>query len=121
MKTRSFDVVVAGGGPAGVAAAVSASRSGARVLLVEREAGLGGNVRAAKVHSICGLYRCAAGPGAEPLQTGLAMEFARRLVASGGACGPRRFGRLDVLLQEPEAFARLCEDWVMEAKTIEVM
>ena len=47
MKTRSFDVVVAGGGPAGVAAAVSASRSGARVLLVEREAGMGGNVRAA--------------------------------------------------------------------------
>ena len=121
VKTRSFDVVVAGGGPAGVAAAVSASRSGARVLLVEREAGLGGNVRAAKVHSICGLYRSAAGTGAEPLQTGLAMEFARRLVASGGACGPQRFGRLDVLLQEPEAFARLCEDWVTEAKTIEVM
>ena len=99
MKPLSFDVVVAGGGPAGVAAALSASRSGARVLLVEREAGLGGNVRAAKVHSICGLYRCANGSSAEPLQTGLAMEFARRLVASGGACGPRRFGRLDVLLQ----------------------
>lgn len=121
MKTCSFDVVVAGGGPAGVAAAVSASRCGARVLLVEREAGLGGNVRAAKVHSICGLYRSAKGSGPEPLQTGMAMEFARRLVASGGACGPRRFGRLDVLLQEPEAFAGLCEEWVTEAKTIEVM
>ena len=121
VKPLSFDVVVAGGGPAGVAAALSASRSGARVLLVEREAGLGGNVRAAKVHSICGLYRCANGPSAEPLQTGLAMEFARRLVASGGACGPRRFGRLDVLLQEPEAFAVLCEEWVAEAKSIKVM
>jgi len=121
LNTRSFDVVVAGGGPAGVAAAVSAARSGARVLLVEREAGLGGNVRAAKVHSICGLYRCAAGSEAEPLQGGLAMEFARQLVAAGGACGPRRFGRLDILLQEPEAFAGLCEEWVTEATTIEVM
>ena len=121
MKTRSFDVVVAGGGPAGVAAAVAAARTGARVLLVERAAGLGGNVRAAQVHSICGLYRIAAGPEAEALQGGLAMEFARRLLAAGGACGPRRFGRLDILLQEPEAFAGLCEEWVAEVKGVEVM
>ncbi len=121
LKRRSFDVLVAGGGPAGVAAAVSAARLGARVVLVEREKGLGGNVRAAQVHSICGLYRMAAGPTAEPLQGGLAMEFARQLLSEGGARGPRRFGRLDVLLQEPEAFARLCEDWVGACAEIEVM
>ena len=121
MKTRSFDVVVAGGGPAGVVSAVSAARAGASVLLVERAAGVGGNVRAAQVHSICGLYRIAAGPEAEALQGGLAMEFARRLLAAGGACGPRRFGRLDILLQEPEAFAGLCEEWVAEVKGLEVM
>lgn len=121
LKPRTCDVLVAGGGPAGVTAAVSAARLGARVLLVEREAGLGGNVRAAQVHSICGLYRIAAGPEAEPLQGGLAMEFARRLLSEGGACGPRRFGRLDILLQEPEAFAALCEDWVSESPSLEVM
>jgi hypothetical protein len=121
LKQRSCDVLVAGGGPAGVTAAVSAARLGARVLLVERDAGLGGNVRAAQVHSICGLYRIAAGPEAEPLQGGLAMEFARRLLSAGGACGPRRFGRLDILLQEPEAFAALCEDWVVESPSLEVM
>jgi ribulose 1,5-bisphosphate synthetase/thiazole synthase len=37
-----FDVVVAGGGPAGLGAAMAASRAGARVLLLERHAFLGG-------------------------------------------------------------------------------
>jgi heterodisulfide reductase subunit A-like polyferredoxin len=38
----NYDVIVAGGGVAGVAAAVSASREGSRVLLVEKLAFLGG-------------------------------------------------------------------------------
>ena len=36
------DVLVAGGGPAGVAAAVAAARSGARVFIVESTAAFGG-------------------------------------------------------------------------------
>jgi sarcosine oxidase, subunit alpha len=39
------DVLIAGGGPAGMAAAVSAARAGASVLLVEEEHGLGGHLR----------------------------------------------------------------------------
>nr|MBA3308619.1 (2Fe-2S)-binding protein [Nocardioidaceae bacterium] len=39
------DVLVAGGGPAGMAAAVAAARTGARVLLVEEEHELGGHLR----------------------------------------------------------------------------
>jgi len=120
VKTRSCDVLVAGGGPAGAAAAVAAARDGARVMLVEREAGLGGNVRAAKVHSICGLYRIASGGAPEPAQGGLAMELAERLRWRGGACGPQRFGRLDVVLQEPEIFTAVCAEWVAEERGVEV-
>jgi len=43
------DVLVAGGGPAGVAAALSAARNGARVLLVEKMGFLGGSATAAQV------------------------------------------------------------------------
>jgi sarcosine oxidase, subunit alpha len=39
------DVLVAGGGPAGMAAAVAAARAGASVLLVEEEHALGGHLR----------------------------------------------------------------------------
>jgi len=39
------DVLVAGGGPAGMAAAVAAAEAGARVLLVEEEHDLGGHLR----------------------------------------------------------------------------
>jgi len=40
--TEEVDVIVAGGGPAGVAAAVSAARNGAKTILVERYGHLGG-------------------------------------------------------------------------------
>lgn len=39
------DVLVAGGGPAGMAAAAAAARAGARVMLVEEEPALGGSLR----------------------------------------------------------------------------
>ena len=43
-KHRHVDVLVVGGGPAGLSAAVAAGRSGARVLLVEQDAALGGSL-----------------------------------------------------------------------------
>ena len=45
VATQAFDVVVIGGGPAGMAAALSAHKAGARVAIVEREQHLGGILR----------------------------------------------------------------------------
>jgi hypothetical protein len=115
------DVLVAGGGSAGIAAAVAAARMGARTVLVERHGFLGGMAPAALVHSICGLYRLPSGDsGPEPANEGFAKEFAARLLASGGASGPELMGRLYVLLQRPAAFARLADAMARENPLLEV-
>jgi hypothetical protein len=50
------DVVVIGGGVAGIAASVSSAESGLKVILIERDGFLGGLATAAMVGTICGLY-----------------------------------------------------------------
>lgn len=51
---NEYDVIVAGGGPAGIAAAVSAARLGARTALVERYGILGGMLTSGHVQPILG-------------------------------------------------------------------
>ncbi|HEU4538779.1 MAG TPA: FAD-dependent oxidoreductase, partial [Polyangiaceae bacterium] len=53
---EKYDVIVAGGGSAGVAAAIGASRMGARTLLVERGPCLGGASTLRNVLTYCGIY-----------------------------------------------------------------
>ena len=45
VQTQAFDVVVIGGGPAGMAAALAAHKAGASVAIVERVQHLGGILR----------------------------------------------------------------------------
>jgi hypothetical protein len=81
------DVLVAGGGSAGVAAAVSAARAGASVVLIERNGFLGGTMTATSLGGICGLYSLVDGA---PVQMvfGFAEEVRARLAAAGGTRGP---------------------------------
>jgi hypothetical protein len=101
-----FDVAVVGGGCAGVAAAVSAARAGARTLLVERTDLLGGNAALANVHTLCGLYRAADEGDALPAHPGFPLRFVRALAADGACGSPERAGRVWVLPLHPPALAR---------------
>lgn len=120
-KQITCDVLVAGGGSAGMAAAISAARTGARVVLVERHGFLGGMGTAALVHTLCGLFLlrddgadlCEANPG-------FATEFASRLKEIGGASDPVRMGRVDVMRHDPWAFACLADQMVAECSTLEL-
>ena len=79
-RIYQYDAVVAGGGPAGVCAAVSAARQGAKTLLIERFGILGGMMTSGHVDPILGnvsrepcmmkLFRgCSAASGVEPQVT----------------------------------------------------
>ena len=115
-----FDVAVLGGGSAGIAAAVSAARAGARTLLVERHGFLGGMATASLVHSICGLYLLRDEPGAVPAHPGFPTELASRLMESGAAPGPVRMGRMDVLPISPPGMAWVCDAITAECSGLDV-
>ena len=50
------EILIIGGGPAGIAAATAAARCGARVMLLEKYGFLGGMGTAAMVTNFCGLH-----------------------------------------------------------------
>ena len=79
------DVIVVGGGPGGIMAALGAARSGARTLLVERYAFLGGTATAGLMTSFNG-FRNEHPPDHVQTVRGYAQELIDRLLAAGGAC-----------------------------------
>ena len=101
------DVCVAGGGPAGLAAALAAARMGATVCLLERHGFLGGNFTAASVGTICGLYVNAGSGRFDYVTRGIAQEVADALVARRAATGPMPFKSTAVMLYVPWAAKRL--------------
>lgn len=111
------DVVVAGGGSAGLAAAISAARQGASTALVERYGFFGGNAVAAYVGTICGLYVY---DGDDPrfVCQGFAREWASALEVQGAGIGPVPFKQTAVLLYVPWAYKRLGDRLVRETPNL---
>jgi glycine/D-amino acid oxidase-like deaminating enzyme len=119
MDAERYDVAVVGGGTAGIAAAIAAARSGARTLLVERSARLGGNAGNALVHTICGLYESADEGPARYAHHGFPKRFAEALLASGGAGPAERAGRVHYLPTLPSAVADLAVDLCNQTARLE--
>lgn len=84
----SFDVVVVGGGPAGIAASWSAARHGAKVLLIERYGFLGGMGTAGGVTNFAGLYGIRQGHMQQVVH-GVVDEIFDRLSALDGLNDPQ--------------------------------
>ena len=84
-KPQSVDVLVIGGGPAGVCAAIAAARHGAKTLVVEQGGCLGGMATRGLVGPF---MTCYDRRGETQIIRGLFEEIVRRLVAVGGAIHP---------------------------------
>ncbi len=111
-----FDVLVVGGGPAGLAAAVSAARHGADTLLVERYGFLGGMGTAGGVTNFAGLYGKRGGQ-VQQLVHGVVDELLARMAALGGLNTPQDGlqGRIRVRSYDVAAYKCAADGWLLDA------
>ncbi len=111
-----YDVVVAGGGPGGICAAVAAARAGARTLLVERYGFLGGTATAGWVNLLLGVRPAGSG---EPVVGGICEELCRRMAALDCALGFDEGLRRGRIPFEPEGF-KLAADELVHGAGVEL-
>ncbi|MHC4294003.1 MAG: FAD-dependent oxidoreductase [Planctomycetota bacterium] len=120
-RYEPFDVVIAGGGMAGIASAIAAARCGTKTVLIEKAGWLGGMgiTGATGLHSFYNIF--AAHEGAERMRVvgGIAQELVDRVEQMGGGMGHvlmERGGDFVSMLTpvEPETFKlaamRMCEE-----------
>ena len=107
--TVHCDVAVLGGGPAGFAAAVSAARSGRRVLLAERLGVLGGTPAVGYVNPISGFFQ-----QGRRVVGGIAWEFVQRLKEMGAAQIEYPKGHVSF---QPEVWRLIAQRMVLESGT----
>lgn len=85
-STLQADIVIAGAGPAGIAAAIAAGRQGANVIIVERYGFVGGMSTAAAVYPWMTFHT----EQGERVIGGIAQEIVERLMERGGSPGHLR-------------------------------
>ena len=110
LETLQYDVVVVGGGPGGIPAAIAAARQGAKVLLVERNGFLGGNMT-------IGLPLLAyLDKDGNQVIRGIAQEFIDRLTELG-ECSPHHWCPMhdSVTIYDDEVFKVVALDMCIKA------
>lgn len=112
---RDYDVVVVGGGTAGVIAAVQAGRAGARTLLVEKTGMLGGTVTVGGINAPAHFFAWG-----QQVIAGIGWELMVRTLEETGAPIPTGEYTLDTsgpphLTMDLYVFAALCDEAVLGA------
>jgi hypothetical protein len=111
-----YDVVVLGGGPAGIAAALAAGRAGRATLIIERYGFMGGAGTAAGLSTFCGLHAVVFGEHAQVVH-GIADDILARLAAMDGLNKPHLTVRdqITALSYDISAFKIAADELLAEA------
>jgi hypothetical protein len=114
------EVLVVGGGAAGIAAACAAARAGARVLLIERYGFLGGTLTAVTLGGFCGTHAIIDDERLGRVIGGLYLELEERLGKRSAILPPRRHGKILGVPYESASF-KLVADEMTAARGVAVM
>jgi hypothetical protein len=116
------DVLVVGGGAAGLAAACTAARQGLKVTLLERYGFCGGAAVAGLSGTVCGLYLARPGAAGKPekIVFGFVDEFIAAMERRNGLTGPVRYGDTWTRVHEPLAW-RETADELLERHGVHVL
>jgi len=115
-----YQVVVLGGGPAGIAAAVACARAGRSTLLVERYGFLGGMGTAAGVTNFCGLHANVHGEIRQVVH-GVADDLLQRIAALDGLNEPHAlFGKTVAQAYDTAAY-KIAADELLAAAGVQVL
>jgi hypothetical protein len=112
-----YEVVVLGGGPAGIAAAAAAGRAGRSTILVERYGFLGGAGTAAGLANFCGLHAKVHGEHRQVVH-GLCDEILDRLQGLGGLAKPHMLfgGRIQAQAYDISAYKIAADELLVSAE-----
>ena len=111
------DVLVVGGGAAGLAAACTAAAQGLDTLLVERYGFCGGAAVAGLSGTVCGLYLARPGAAGAPEQVvhGFVDRFMGAMDRRAGLTGPLRYGDTWTRVHEPLAWRETADELLQQA------
>ena len=113
----NVDVLVIGGGAAGVAAAETAGRAGKNTWLIEKYGFCGGAAVAGLSGTICGMFMATDDKNAKPKQVvfGFTERFRQALAAKGGVTGPQIYGKTFTVTHDPLVWREVADDILEQA------
>jgi len=107
----NVDVLVVGGGAAGVAAATTAAEAGLSVILIERYGFCGGAAVAGMSGTICGMFLASDGRAVpEQVVFGFTERFRKDLAQRGGLTDPVVYGKTYTVTHDPLMWREVADD-----------